>query len=175
MKSFLIDPSGLNCVNLLSLLFQSSASFLPILKSRWWHLLRTPRRSSQIGRPTHLLLEEGICLSLALLVLLDGLIAHLIVNLDLVLGHLDVLFNDAYFLLLLWSDETEVHLILLLPLLFTHIRYRRLTGSTHYASRPSSSPSINIFAIKLVQFLISLQVDLVLSVELHGETYYVGD
>ena len=63
---------------------------------------------AKVRFPAQLLLEQEVGLALLLLVLLLRLVPHLVVNLDFILGHLDVFLNDAYFLLLFGPLEAEI-------------------------------------------------------------------
>ena len=93
------------------------------------------------------------------------LLLHLVVNLDLVLCHLDVLFNDAHFFLLLGPLEAEVSSVFITTLL-TH-------SSRDWLGR--GPEDLLLFLFKHVQLGIRLKVNLVLLVELNLKAHGRGD
>ena len=108
-----------------------------------------------------LLLEHRCGLPLVLIELCLGLVTELVVNLDLVTGHLDVLFNNADLLLLLWSLKSKV--VVLLGSIFTLVSHRRRFYPWLWLR------GCRLVIFKLVENFICLQVNLVLLIELDLE------
>lgn len=88
-------------------------SFRPLsiscLRFDWWSVFGS---WDQIWRYALLLLEQRCGLSLIFSELRCSLITQLVVNFYLIACHLDILLNNAHFLLLFGPLETEVVLIL---------------------------------------------------------------
>ena len=72
----------------------------------------TPATVTQIWLQALLLLEEKSGLAILLYAVFLSLVPHLVVDCDLVLGHLDVFLHDADLLLFLWSLEAEIGWVL---------------------------------------------------------------
>ena len=120
-----------------------------MLKDRLGHFV-----SEKVWLDGLLVFKELSCLALLLEKVLLGLITHLVVNFNLIFCHLDVFFNDANAFLFLRSLEAEVHLVVWLRAALCTDRF-------------TSFNAFLLFFLKLVQLLISLQIDFVLLVEMY--------
>lgn len=70
---------------------------------------------AQIRLDALLLLEECLSLTVLLCPVLCFLVAQLVVNLDLLFGHFDIILYNTDFLLLLWPLKAKVHLVSFRP------------------------------------------------------------
>ena len=121
--------------------------------------------NSKVWLDTLLLLEQLSCLSFVLCHLFLRFILHLLVDLNLVFGHLDVFLHDADLLIFLGTLETELEAI-------------RVSWSLFLLSLTLLllNVCINFFIFKpLIHHLICLQINLVLLIELHLKAANVGN
>ena len=94
-------------------------------------------------------------------------VTQLVVNLDLIFGHLDIFLYDADLLLFLRTLEAEVHFVSLAIVVAT-CRDRAGRSFAHGGGRPGSFRFL-LLGSKLIELFIRLEVNFVLLVELDVE------